>query len=70
MNAIIGMSHLALKTELGIEPGQTTADGRFSVERVACLGCCSLAPVVMLDQEAHGRLSGDKLKKIVRKVEA
>ena len=58
---------LALKTELGVEPGQTTEDGEFSVERVACLGCCSLAPVVMLDQEVHGRLTGDKLKKVVRK---
>lgn len=59
---------LAVKTELGIEPGETTEDGKFSVERVACLGCCSLAPVVMLDQEVYGRLSGDKLKKILRKV--
>jgi NADH-quinone oxidoreductase subunit E len=58
---------LALKTELGVEPGQTTDDGEFSVERVACLGCCSLAPVVMLDQEVHGRLTGDKLKKVIRK---
>ena len=58
---------LALKTEIGIEPGQTTENGKFSVEKVACLGCCSLAPVIMLDQEVHGRLSGDKLKKIVRK---
>jgi NADH-quinone oxidoreductase subunit E len=60
---------LAVKTELGAEAGQTTADGKFSVERVACLGCCSLAPVVMIDQEAHGRLTGDKLKKTLRKVE-
>jgi NADH-quinone oxidoreductase subunit E len=58
---------LALKTELGIEPGETSGDGEFSVERVACLGCCSLAPVVMLDQEVHGRLTGDKLKKVIRK---
>ena len=61
---------LALKTELGIEPGQTTEDRRFTIERVACLGCCSLAPVVMLDGEVHGRLTGEKLKKVVRKVGA
>jgi len=60
---------LAVKTELGVDPGQTTADGKFSVERVACLGCCSLAPVVMIDQDVHGRLTGDKLKKTLRKVE-
>ncbi len=66
MNDAEGLD-LALKTELGIETGQTTEDGQFSVEKVACLGCCSLAPVVMLDQEVHGRLTGDKLKKVVRK---
>jgi NADH-quinone oxidoreductase subunit E len=59
---------LAVKTELGVEPGGTTADGEFTVDRVACLGCCSLAPVVMIDNEVHGRLTGDKLKKILRKV--
>jgi len=59
-----------LKMELGIDAGQTTADGKFSLERVACLGCCSLAPVVMLDNEVHGRLTGDKLRKVVRKVES
>ena len=57
-----------LQMELGIGAGQTTADGEFSLEKVACLGCCSLAPVVMLDAEVHGRLTGDKLKKVVRKV--
>lgn len=56
-----------LKSALGIEAGQTTADRQFSIERVACLGCCSLAPVVMLDSEVHGRLSGDRLKKVLRK---
>lgn len=59
-----------LKMEMGIDAGQTTADGKFSLERVACLGCCSLAPVVMLDNEVHGRLTGDKLRKVVRKVES
>ena len=59
---------LAVKTELGVEPGETTEDGEFTVDRVACLGCCSLAPVVMIDNEVHGRLSGDKLKKTLRKV--
>jgi NADH-quinone oxidoreductase subunit E len=58
-----------LKMQLGIEAGQTTSDGLFSIERVACLGCCSLAPVVMLDAEVHGRLTGDKLKKVLKAVE-
>jgi NADH-quinone oxidoreductase subunit E len=60
----------SLSRELGVEAGQTTADREFTVENVACLGCCSLAPVVMLDEEVHGRLSGDKLVKILRKVKA
>ena len=50
---------------LGVKPGATTADGEFTVERVACLGCCSLAPMVMIDGEVYGRLTGDKLGKIV-----
>jgi NADH-quinone oxidoreductase subunit E len=51
--------------KLGVAPGNTTKDGEFTVERVACLGCCSLAPVVMIDGEVYGRLTGDKLGKIV-----
>jgi NADH-quinone oxidoreductase subunit E len=54
-----------VEQKLGVKPGNTTADGEFTVERVACLGCCSLAPVVMTDGEVHGRLTGDKLGRIV-----
>jgi NADH-quinone oxidoreductase subunit E len=54
-----------VEQKLGAKPGNTTADREFTVERVACLGCCSLAPVVMIDGEVYGRLSGDKLGKIV-----
>ena len=43
-------------------------DGEFTVEKVACLGCCSLAPVVMIDGEVYGQLTGDKLGKIVAAV--
>lgn len=57
-----------LETRLSVKPGDTTADGQFSVEKVACLGCCSLAPVVMIDGEVYGRLTGDKLGKIVTAV--
>jgi NADH-quinone oxidoreductase subunit E len=39
---------------LGVSPGQTTADGSFSFERVACVGCCGMAPVVLLDGKAYG----------------
>ncbi len=57
-----------VETRLGVKAGDTTADGEFSVERVACLGCCSLAPCVMIDGEVYGRLTGDKLGKIVAAV--
>ena len=57
-----------VEQKLGVAPGTTTPDGEFTVERVACLGCCSLAPVVMIDGEVYGRLTGDKLGKIVAAV--
>jgi NADH-quinone oxidoreductase subunit E len=57
---------VALKTELGVEPGQTTENRMFSIEKVSCLGCCSLAPVVMIDGEVNGRLTSAKLLKTIR----
>ena len=57
-----------VEQKLGVAPGNTTKDGEFTVEKVACLGCCSLAPVVMIDGEVYGRLTGDKLGKIVAAV--
>ncbi len=55
----------AIENELGIETGETTEDGTFTLERVACLGCCSLAPVMMIDDTAHGDLTREKAKEIV-----
>ncbi len=57
----------AVSEELGIDEGATTEDGEFTVERVACLGCCSLAPCVMVNEETHARLSPRKIKRIVKK---
>jgi len=56
----------AILEQLRVVEGATTEDGKFTVESVACLGCCSLAPVIMIDQEAFGRLSPDKARKIVK----
>ncbi len=56
----------ALKEELGIGHGETSKDGEFSIEEVACLGCCSLAPVVMVKEETYGAMSGDKVKKVLK----
>ncbi len=45
-----------LSEELGVDPGQTTPDGRFTLEATRCLGCCGLAPVIMIDDQVYGRL--------------
>lgn len=59
----------ALQLEIGIHPGQTTEDGRFDLERVACLGCCALAPVMMVDDDIYSRMSVIKLKEVLKKYE-
>lgn len=52
--------------ELGIDEGGTTEDLQFSLESVACLGCCSLAPVVMIDEKVYGKLTAGKIRKILK----
>ena len=54
-----------IKEELGIEDGQTTADGLFSLKCVACLGCCSLSPVMMINSDTYGSLTPDKTRQIL-----
>lgn len=49
-----------LEKELGIEPGDTTDDGMFSLEVVRCLGACGLGPVMTVNENAHGLLKPDK----------
>jgi NADH-quinone oxidoreductase subunit E len=56
----------ALRSSMGTGDGETTADGKFTVESVACLGCCSLAPVMMIDSETYGRLTPDSAQKAVK----
>jgi NADH-quinone oxidoreductase subunit E len=58
----------AICDELGIALDETTEDGLFTIETVACLGCCSLAPVMMVDGEVHGRLTQDKARKVIREI--
>ena len=58
---------IALQDELGITVGETTDDGIFSLQSVACLGCCSLAPVIMINDATRGNLTMDKVKKILKK---
>jgi NADH:ubiquinone oxidoreductase subunit E len=50
---------------LKIHDGQTTEDGRFTLESVRCIGCCSLGPVLKVDEEMHGRLTSDQVAQIL-----
>ena len=60
----------AITDELGIEDGQTTEDGLFSLKHVACLGCCSLSPVMMIGGRTYGRLTPDSARRILRELAA
>jgi len=55
-----------IEDELGIEVGGTTEDGLFTLFTVACIGCCSLAPVIMVNDDTHGRLTPAMLRKLLR----
>ncbi len=54
-----------LRRRLEIEPGQTTPDGKYGLERVACLGCCALAPVVTVDGRTHAHSSVLKMQELL-----
>jgi NADH-quinone oxidoreductase subunit E len=54
-----------LQESLNIGDGQTTEDMRFTLESVRCLGCCSLGPVVRVDDDIHGRITSDMTEKIL-----
>ena len=58
----------AVMEELGIGDNETTADGLFSLSLVSCLGCCSLAPVMMINEDTYGSLTPDKVKQILRDI--
>jgi len=64
-----GGEQLLDRTEniLNIKPGQTTLDSSFSLERVACMGCCALAPVVVVDNKIYPNVTGPKVEKIISK---
>lgn len=58
----------ALQEALKINDGETTEDNLFTLESVACLGCCSLAPVMMIGEETYGKLSGKDAVKIIKEI--
>ena len=55
-----------VENELGIKSGETTIDKMFSIESVACLGCCAISPVCIINGEIYGDLTLKKLKKILK----
>ncbi|SNY20829.1 NADH-quinone oxidoreductase subunit E/NADP-reducing hydrogenase subunit HndA [Orenia metallireducens] len=59
-----------IKEELGVDDGETTEDLKFTLESVACIGACGLAPVIMVNDDTHGRLTPDKIPAILDKYKA
>ena len=58
----------AVRKELRIKDGETTKDGIFTLKNVACLGCCSLSPVMMINGETYGSLTPEKTVAILREL--
>ena len=58
-----------LQESLDISDGQTTEDQRFTLESVRCIGCCSLGPVVKINEDTHGRISSDEVDRILDQYE-
>jgi NADH-quinone oxidoreductase subunit E len=59
----------ALEQRLGIKDGETTADNKYTLSSVACLGCCSLAPVVAINDDIHGGLDRRKVVELIDNLE-
>ena len=57
---------MALEERLGIKEGETTSDGMVSLERVACLGACALAPAMVVDEKVYVRVTLAELDKILK----
>ena len=55
----------AVENQLSIQPGQTTEDYKFSLERVACFGACALAPVTVLDNSVYGKMTTANVRKLL-----
>ena len=58
----------ALEETLMVKDGETTEDRFYTLESVACLGCCSLAPVMMIGDQTYGKLTGNEATKIVKNI--
>lgn len=58
-----------VEKELNVKDGETTEDNRFTLETVRCIGGCSLGPMVKINDDMHGRLSSDEIKKLLDQYE-
>lgn len=59
----------AITDTLNIKDGETTEDGLFSLKIVACLGCCSLSPAIMINEETYGNLTPQKVKLLIKELQ-
>ncbi len=59
-----------LEKKLGVRAGDTTADGKYTLSSVACVGCCSLAPVMMVDDQTYARLDRRKAAQVIDQLSA
>jgi NADH-quinone oxidoreductase subunit E len=55
------------ESKLKIKQGETTHDMRFTLKRVNCLGCCAIGPVMVVDDDYHGRVTSDRVERIIKK---
>ena len=60
----------AFKDKLGIEVGQVTEDGMFSLESVRCIGACGLAPVFTVNEEVYGKATPEMMEKVIKEYQA
>jgi len=63
------MMAATIEKELGISPGETTSDGRFSFELTNCIGACDQAPAMLVDDEVYGDLTPEKIGEILKSFE-
>ncbi|MBN1375414.1 MAG: NAD(P)H-dependent oxidoreductase subunit E [Dehalococcoidia bacterium] len=54
------------KRKLGIQPGETSENGEFSLETVMCLGCCAIGPVIVVDNKYYGQMTPAKLEAVLK----
>ena len=64
-----GRIYQLLQEKLGVEDGGCTKDGKFSLDACRCLGCCGMAPVMMVNDDVYGNLTGEELDAILAKYE-